>query len=47
MSTIKSLEDFITNKIISNISMNHEYNYPSKDRQIVNIIANFYNLYLN
>lgn len=33
LRTIKSLQDFITNKIISNISMHHEYNYPSLDRQ--------------
>ncbi|EAR95948.2 MIR domain protein (macronuclear) [Tetrahymena thermophila SB210] len=33
IDTIKSIENFITNKIISNISMQHEYNYPSQDRQ--------------
>lgn len=39
--TIKSLEDFITNRIISNISMSREYNYPSLDRQNVLTLSLF------
>ncbi|EGR31182.1 MIR domain protein [Ichthyophthirius multifiliis] len=33
VNTIKNLQEFITNKIICNISMKHEYNYPAQDRQ--------------